>query len=206
MAQKKQKNGLPFDLEHWERIQRYEKTTNWILRITEYKEKPVPVLVVKERIYPAKQPDQTSKPTSIPRKTRDRGWIYGQHLRLCLPVIRRIISRVCDDAGIPLELHRVFPNGQITFRGNLPLDYESGPKLSLIFKLAERVSDPSRVELIAMRVAHFTAEEANYWLTRCTQYGEAANRWTLAGMRIMLGGQPGDRAIQTMIDKLKNSL
>jgi hypothetical protein len=42
-----------------------------------------------------------------------------------------------------------------------------------------------------------------YWLTRATQYGEAASRWAQAGMRIMLGGQPGDKAIQSMLEKLR---
>ena len=76
---------------------------------------------------------------------KDRGLIYGQPLRRCLPVIRSIVNRVCDPSGIPLELQRFFPTGRIFFRGNLPLDEEAGAKLALIFKLQERVLDMNRV-------------------------------------------------------------
>lgn len=129
--------------------------------------------------------------------------MYGQALRRCLPALREILSRVNDNAGIPLELHRFVGNGRLGFRGNLPLDEEAGAKLALIFKLQERVSDLDRVELIAWRVERFSREEAVYWLTRATQYGEAANRWALAGMRLMLGGQPGDAAVREMLEKLR---
>jgi hypothetical protein len=60
-----------------------------------------------------------------------------------------------------------------------------------------------RVELIAWRVERFSAEEAIYRLSRATQFGEAPSRWALAGMRIMLGGQPGDKDIQRMLEKLR---
>jgi hypothetical protein len=113
------------------------------------------------------------------------------------------VGNVCDDAGIPLELQRLFHNGRITFRGNLPLDEEAGAKLSLIFKLQERVKDMDRVELIARRVERFSREEAIYWLTRATHYGDAVNRWALAGMRLMLGGQPDDKAISQVLERLR---
>jgi len=204
MAKNTKEHGFHFEMEDLERIQSLEKKAPWILRITEHKDKPSPVLIVKERYYPEDNHRQTN-PSATNRKTRDRGLLYGQPLRRCLPVIRQILSSVCDEAGTPLELHRFLGNGQITFRGNLPLDHATGPKLSLIFKLSERVLDMDRVELIAWRVARFTAEEANYWLTRSTQYGAAGSRWALAGMRIMLGGQPGDKSIQTMLEKLRKS-
>ena len=61
-----------------------------------------------------------------------------------------------------------------------------------------------RVELIARRVERFSREEAAYWLTRATQYGAAANRWALAGMRVVLGGQPDDRTIsRRMLEKIR---
>ena len=60
-----------------------------------------------------------------------------------------------------------------------------------------------RVELIAWRVERFSREEAVYWLTRATQYGQAINRWAQVGMRIMLGGQPGDRAVLDLLEKLR---
>ncbi|MHB1125577.1 MAG: DUF7680 family protein [Bacillota bacterium] len=178
------------------------KNAPWVLRVTEYKDKPSPVLVVKERLSPEENLRITSKGTS---KTtlKERGLLYGQPLRRCLPILRAITSSITNDAGIPLEIQRVFGNGRLTFRGNLPLDEEAGVKLSLIFKLQERVKEMDRVELIAWRVERFSREEAAYWLSRVTQYGEAANRWAQAGMRIMLGGQPGDQAIPQMLDRLR---
>jgi hypothetical protein len=174
----------------------------WVLRLTEYKDKPTPVLVIKKRIYTGDSPygDEKAEGKSM---LKDQGLLYGQPLRRCLPALRKILSRVNDVAGIPLELQRFFNKDQIQYRGNLPLDEESGAKLALIFKLQERVVDLDRVELMAWRVERFSREEAVYWFTRATQYGEAASRWALAGMRIMLGGQPGDEEIQHMLQKLR---
>lgn len=79
----------------------------------------------------------------------------------------------------------------------------AGAKLSLIFRLQERILDMDRVELIARRAQRFSREEAVYWLTRATQYGDAANRWAQAGLRLMLGGQPGDSAIPAWLEKIR---
>ncbi|KKM12712.1 hypothetical protein SY88_02265 [Clostridiales bacterium PH28_bin88] len=199
-----QKATTDWDLERdfQQRIRPLLERASWVLRVTEYKDKPVPVFVVKERSSP--EEDQQKNGKAVGKTVlRDRGLLYGQSLRRCLPVIRTITGSVCDDAGIPLDLQRFLGNGRIAFRGNLPMDEEAGVKLSLIFKLQERVKEMDRVELIAWRVARFSREEAAYWLTRVTQYGEAANRWALAGMRIMLGGQPGDPAILHMLEKLR---
>ncbi|ADG07494.1 DUF7680 family protein [Kyrpidia tusciae] len=174
----------------------------WVLRVTEHKDKPVPVLVVKERVR-VWSGGQDGASATHHYVLKERGLIYGQPFRRILPVVREILVKVCDASGIPLELHRYLGNGRIWFRGNLPLDSEAGEKLALIFKLQERVSDMDRVELIAWRVERFTREEAAYWLTRATQFGEGPNRWALAGMRIMLGGQPGDKGIQAMLQQLR---
>ncbi len=202
MAHRKSTRECDLDRVLQHRIRPLLERAPWVLRITEYKDKPVPVFVVKERFSPEEDPKKNGKaPTK--KVLRDRGLLYGQPLRRCLPVINVIVSRVCDHTGIPLDLHRFLGNGRITFRGNLPLDEEAGAKLSLIFKLQERLRDMDRVELIAWRVERFSREEAAYWLTRTTQYGEAANRWAQAGMRIMLGGQPGDQAVLRMLEKLR---
>jgi hypothetical protein len=84
-------------------------------------------------------------------------------------------------------------------RGNLPIDEEAGAKLALIFRLEDRLRDLDRVELIAHRVTQFTREEAAYWLSRTTSFGPSANRWALSGLRIMLGGHPGDPAVASML-------
>jgi hypothetical protein len=202
------KGGRPMtiDLENFqERIRPLSERAPWILRITEYKDKPVPVLVVKERFpkkeIPKKENGNRPSPTKWVLKTR--GMLYGQSFRRCLPVIHVIVANVTDNAGVPLGLQRFLNNGRITYRGNLPLNEEAGAKLALIFKLQERVKEMDRVELIAWRVERFSREEAIYWLTRATQYGEAANRWAQAGMRIILGGQPGDEAIPEILEKLR---
>lgn len=174
----------------------------WVLRITEYKDKPAPVLVVKERVYSGTERTDNREQTAK-TELKDRGLLYGQPLRRCLPVVSTIVSSVCDEAGIPLGLERFLSPGRIAFRGNLPLDEEAGAKLALIFKLREGVQDMDRVELMAWRVQRFSKEEAIYWLARATLYGEAASRWARAGMRIMLGGQPGDKAILQMLGKLR---
>ncbi|MBA4544188.1 hypothetical protein H1164_15095 [Thermoactinomyces daqus] len=160
----------------------------WIIRITEHKDKTGAVLVIKQCIE--------GKPVS-------KGMLHGQPLRRCLPAIRRIVSHVCDYAGIPLELQKFFNRDRITYRGNLPLDEEAGAKLALIFKLQERVADLDRVELMAWRVERFSREEAIYWFTRATQYGKAASRWALAGMRVMLGGPAGDKETQHMLTQIR---
>ena len=168
----------------------------YVLRITEHKDKPIPVFVVKER--------QLDDLDGAPKRyLKDLGQLYGLSLRRCLPVIKTILSRVVDDSGIPLELHNVLSNARITFRGNLPLDEQAGAKLALICKLQEHLQDMDRVELIAWRVNSFSREEAMYWLSRVTQYGPAGNRWAKAGLRLMLGGQPGDKAVLEMLDKLR---
>ena len=185
-----------------QRIRPMVKNSSWVLRVTEYKDKPVPVLVVKKRFLSEEDPKQNGKPVGK-ATLKDQGLSYGHSLRRSLPVIREVVSGVCDPAGVPLELQRFFSNGRITFRGNLPLDSEAGTKLALIFKLQERLKDMDRAELIAWRVERFSYEEASYWLTRATLYGEAANRWAQAGMRLMLGGQSEDKAVLQMLEKLR---
>jgi hypothetical protein len=201
MANRGPKSDIDRETHYLHRIQPLVIAAPWVLRVTEHKDKPGPVLIVKERFTP--KDSDAANLVNKGRHLRDRGMLYGQPLRRCLPVIREMLTTVCDEGGIPLELHQYISNSPISFRGNLPLDREIGAKLSLIFKISERVLDMDRVELIAWRVERFSPEEAIYWLTRATQFGEAQNRWALAGMRIMLGGQPGDKAIQKQLEKLR---
>ena len=186
--------------EHRRQVERLLSQAPWILRITEYKDKPSPVFVVKERLVPAENDSRDEDSSYL----QDRGLIYGEALRCCLLILRSIVSRVCDQQGTPLELQRLLPGSQIFFRGNLPLDEEAGCKLALIFRLQERVPQMDRVELIARRVERFTREEAAYWHSRTTNFGEAANRWAIAGARLMLGGQPEDPAVQRMLEQLRH--
>ncbi|KAA3635365.1 MAG: hypothetical protein DWP92_11165 [Armatimonadetes bacterium] len=103
-----------------------------------------------------------------------------------------------------MDLHQFLQGRSITFRGNLPLDEGTGAKLALLFRLQERVKDLDRVELMARRIDNFTTEEATYWLSRILHFNKPSNRWAVAGMRIMLGGLPGDPAITEMLRELSD--
>jgi hypothetical protein len=177
----------------------------FFLRITEWKDYPVPVLVVKERISPPEEASQAVKKSEQAPAGRvvEVGFIAGEPQRLCLPVLRQIVERVRDHRGIPMELQRYFTAEGLRLRLNLPLDEEAGSKLGLIFRLQMRVKELDRIELIARRVARFTGEEASYWLSRTTHFGPDANRWALSGLRIILGGQPKDPAVEKMLDRLR---
>lgn len=176
----------------------------WLLRITQHKDKPVPLFIIKERFQSQQKTDPDHRTTSR-SVLKERGLLYGPSQLRCLPVIRTIIGRVCDQAGIPLGLHEFLNGKRLTFRGNLPLDAEAGYKLSLIFKLQERLKELDRIELIARRVDRFTREEAGYWFSRISTYGDAANRWAMAGMKIMLAGHPKDPNIESMLENLRQS-
>ena len=191
--------------EHYVRkVKPHLNSAPWLLRITEHRDKPAPVLIIKERIMP--NGVETGELGTGPLyRLEDRGLIYGPALRRCLPILKEIVSKVTDPDGVPLEVQRFLVDRGIAFQDNLPLDEESGPKLALIFKLRERVQEMDRVELIARRVARFTREEAAYWFSRITDFGEDPNRWARSGMRTMLGGQHGDPAVQDMLERLRNT-
>ena len=202
----KRKAKMKKDLEsHYNRrVKPQIARAHWILRVTEHKDRPVPVFIIKERILPNQRTD--TKNLVAPRSIlKERGLIYGRQQLRCLPVIRTALSRVCDNAGIPLELHQFLNSKRITFRGNLPLDAEAGCKLALILKLQECIKELDRVELIARRLDRFTREEAGYWYSRISTFGEAANRWAMAGMKVMLAGHPRDSNIESMLEDLRQS-
>jgi hypothetical protein len=88
---------------------------------------------------------------------------------------------------------------------NLSLDEEAGTRLGLIFRLQEHLTDLDQVELIARRMARFTREEAVYWLSRTTSFEPDANRWAIAGLGLMLGGQAHDPAVARVLQRLWES-
>jgi len=202
MAQKKPKFNHKQHLD--KRLTGLVRKAPFTLRITEWKGKPVPVLVVKERHYRDQEGrDQEGQRHRARPVLIDRGSLYGEPLYRCQPVLRRIVEGVTDQAGIPLELNRYISAEGLRIRGNLPLDEEAGAKLALLFRLQDRIKDLDRVELIAYRIKQFTREEAAYWLSRTTSFGASANRWALSGLRIMLGGQARDPGIGTLREKLR---
>ena len=202
-----------------QRIGRQWERAPFVLRITDWKKYPPPVLIVKERFTQTPQekvvasgdeaPDATKKsqrkrPPST-SKLVERGFLYGGAQRRILPVLRQIVQGVTNEEDVPLELQRFLSQEGLQLRPrNLPLDQEAGAKLALIFRLQERLADLDRTELIARRVVRFTREEALYWQSRTTSYGADANKWAVSGLRILLGGTPKDtQAVARMLERLR---
>jgi hypothetical protein len=203
---------LDLDTHYARRVEPRLAAAPWQLRLTDLKKKPSPVFVVRVRKVIAPDAAKSSgrkKQNTGPKlwdvpdpekvEFHDRGMLYGPPQVRCLPIIRTILSRVQDDDNAPLELHRFLAGDRIAFRGNLPLDDEAGSKLVMLFKLQERMRDLDRVELMARRIERFTREEAGYWLSRMTNFGAEANSWAASGMKIMLGGQSGDKKRVTKV-------
>jgi hypothetical protein len=206
MPQKKTSNNRKNDLEvlYATRVKKQAADATWVVRITEHKDKPVPVFVVKERLSP-EQRDDTEDMIAPRSVLKERGLLYGEQQTRVLPVIQTILSRIRDAQEVPLELHRFLSGRRIDFRGNLPLDEEAGCKLALIFKLQERIKEMDRVELMARRIDRFTREEAAYWYSRISSYGPIAGRWAMAGMKVMMAGHPKDPGVETLLDRLRGS-
>ncbi len=206
---KKRKN-VDLHKHHVERLEPLVPKSPYVLRITEWKDYPVPVLVIKERRAYQLDTHNSRKQVQVPlleppvkRILVEIGSIYGEPLRRCLPVFWHIVSAVRDNQDIPLELQRYMNKEGLRLRLNLPLDEEAGAKLGLLCRLQVRVRELERIELMARRIARFSREEAVYWLYRTTTYGPEANRWAVSGLRIMLGGQPGDPAVGKMLARLR---
>jgi hypothetical protein len=209
-----------FELHYSRKLAPLVPEAPWVLRVTDLSGKPPPVFVMKQRRTVPLEPSRNGRSKKPKKKRQDegslfgdataekvilqeRGLIYGDSQRRCLPVLREIVSRVQDSRHVGLELQRLLPD-RIQFRGNLPLDDEAGCKLTLIFKLQERVKELDRVELIARRVERFTREEAAYWLSRISNFGDDANRWAVSGMKIVLGGQAKDEGVDRMLEQLRS--
>ncbi|MBM4287977.1 MAG: hypothetical protein FJ135_07500 [Deltaproteobacteria bacterium] len=178
----------------------------YVLRLTEWKDYPPPVMVIKERREvgaPSASKNQGTLTFPPRRILVEIGHLYGAAQRHCLPILRQIIGQARDNADIPLELQRYLTKAGLRLHLSLPLDEEVGAKLGLFFRLQLRVKELERVELMARRVATFTREEAAYWLSRTTRFGPDANRWAISGLRLMLGGQPGDPAVLKILERLR---
>src|SRR5262245_40691828 len=101
-----------------ERLTRVWRRMPFMLRITECNDMPVPVLVVKERrsangtntTAAQKQQSLLIAPDAQGRSSQgnlvERGHLAGAAQRRCLPILRRLVGRVRDEYGIPLELQR----------------------------------------------------------------------------------------------------
>lgn len=196
MAKKKKAKD---EYEHYRlRVEPMVSTSPWVLRLTDHKNRPPPIMIIKQRCYPEDDEQEHSRPY-----LKQRGVLWGESQRRLLPILRMILARMLDGHDHPLELQQYLQGNRIEFRGNLPLDHEAGAKAALIFKLQERLKDGDRVELLARRVDRFTEEEASYWYSRTTNFGPDANRWAIAGMKIMLGGVSQDPAVEQMLERLR---
>ena len=112
-----------------------------------------------------------------------------------LPILKGILSQVTNKQGIHLELDMMLD------KNTLPVDDEAGYRIALIFLLAKGIRDLDRVELIARRISRFTREEAAYWHSRCSDYGDAQNRWGKKGLAIMLCGESGDDDMLEVLER-----
>lgn len=173
------------------------KSAPFVLRITEWKDQPPPVLVVKERLS-RDEAEQRRGENWI-----ERGFVKGETLRRLLPLLKKACSSVVDASGVPTQVDRFLTQEGLRQRVTLPLDEEAGAKLALIFRLQERLPDSERIELLTRRVLLFSREEALYWLSRITDFGPDANRWAISGLRLLLGGQPNDTGVARMLDSLR---
>jgi hypothetical protein len=179
----------------------------FVLRIARWRQVTGPVLVVKERLSRG----TTTADNGVVRQLRpvavahlvERGHIAGAAQRRVLPMLKSVLGRVRDGNGVPLHLERWMTVEGLRHPATLPIDEEAGAKLALVFRLHERIADLDRVELIARRVERLTREEASYLLSRTTRFGPAANRWAVAGLRIVLGGHAQDPAVRDMLDRLR---
>jgi hypothetical protein len=184
--------------EHYDRqLKGLVKGAPFVVRITEWKDQPPPVLVVKERL------SRDEAAAGHGESLVERGSVKGETLRRLLPLLKKACASVVDSAGIPTQVDRFLTQEGLRQRVTLPLDEEAGAKLALIFRLQERLADTERVELIARRVLTFSREEALYWLSRITDFGPDANRWAISGLRLLLGGQPNDPGVTRMLDALR---
>jgi hypothetical protein len=201
MASKKGHKDLNLTSHYTTRVKPLLHDTPWVLRLTEWQEKPPPLLVIRQRRMLAGDRQINGQQTTFV----DRGLLYGEAQRRCLPILQKILARVQDAWHQPLGLQQYLTEQGLPFRGNLPLDDEAGCKLALIFKLQERVKEIDRVELIARRADRFTREEAAYWLSRLSNFSDDANRWAISGLRIVLGGHAKDPAVERMLERLRAS-
>lgn len=171
------------------------KSAPWIMRITVRKDYTGPALVLCERYT-------TEKKTE---KLREYGCIYNGALRHCRRAIQVMLSEVTDEAGRSLGLDKLL-EGEITYRGNLPLNDTIGAKLALLAKLHPQVRRADRVELMAWRIERFTREETFYWLTKVSvpTYGRRGIEWAKSGLRLMLAGRQDDKkVISEILDKIR---
>jgi len=97
--------------------------------------------------------------------------------------LMRLHGYARDHSGIALVL---------TLAGSSDAFAKQTKKIAdIISKVKGQEVDESQALAMAQN-STFTREEAAYWLSRVTTFGPDENRWAQAGLKIMLGGVPGD--------------
>ncbi len=187
--------------EHYQsrQLARLSRSAPFVMRFTRWKGYSGPVLEIKERIAP-----ESSNQDNSQGKTKPRGHLYGEALRQCLPVLKRMVDHVSDDGGVPLELARYMTVEGLKLDDiNLPLDREAGAKAALFFRLQTNIQIADRIELLGRRIETFSREEAGYWLAWVTTPNKDDARWAMKGLRITLAGDSKDPAIARKLARLR---
>src|SRR5690625_598169 len=181
------------------------RSAPFALLVTEHKDLPIPVLVLKER----EEVEGELKGRFRNRKYR----FYGDAMQRLLAdlLLARLVAEVSDPDEVPLQLDKVLVPAVLNKEKlpiRLPLNEESGMKLALLFKLGSPLRDVDRVELIARRLDRFSREEAGYWYSRIARFDKDLRSMGVRGLRVLLSGDNSAadrRRVQRTLEKLRLS-
>ena len=76
------------------------------------------------------------------------------------------------------------------------------PDLPGIMGSADRPAH-RRINRVGRNRNGFRRMRAAYWLSRTTTADPEVNRWAIAGLRVMVGGQPQDEGVLRMLERLR---
>ena len=173
------------------------------LLLTSHKDRPAPVLVVKER-------QEIDGERQGPFRDREQEF-YGDPMRRVLSegLLARMVESVTDRDEVSLDLNLLLvPRSvdKIELPLQVPLDDESGYKLGLLFCLSSKIRDNDRVELMARRIDRFSMEEAGYWYSRITRMDRDLQAFAIKGLKIVLcgdGGKDDQERVVRALEKLR---
>jgi len=181
------------------------RSAPFALLVTEHKDLPIPVLVLKER---------EEVEGELKGRFRNREYrFYGDAMQRLLAdrLLARLVAEVSDPDEVPLQLDKVLVPAVLNKEKlpiRLPLNEESGMKLALLFKLGSPLRDVDRVELIARRLDRFSREEAGYWYSRIARFDKDLRSMGVRGLRVLLSGDNSAadrRRVQRTLEKLRLS-
>ena len=150
----------------------------FVLRITERKDRPIPVLIVKERQSVHESNGQAPTMHGLldhpPQGNLvELGRLDGAALRRCLPILRQIVGRVRNAHDIPVELQRYLTQEGLKLRLNLPLDEGQNEVLDG-FIFARQVTCPNcGGEAPLLNTCWLSKEAGEQWGVRVVTDGQA---------------------------------